>query len=108
MECSIIGYTAGKGDRSSLFGALHLAIQKDNKWKYYGKVGTGFDHKKMKVIFEQLKTLEEIQKPIQDKIEEEKNTTWIEAQYQCEIQYASLTNNETLREPVFLKMWLKV
>ena len=107
IECSIIGYTKGKGDRSSLFGALHVAVQEKNVWKYYGKVGTGFDHKKMKMIFEQILALEEISKPIGDKIEEEKNTTWISPKLQCEIQYASLTNNDTLREPVFLKMWLR-
>ena len=107
IECTIIGYTEGKGDRASLFGALHVAVQEGGAWKYYGKVGTGFDHKKMKVIFEQIKKLEGASKPIKDKIEEEKKTTWIEARFQCEIQYASLTNNDTLREPVFLKMWPK-
>lgn len=108
IECTIIGYTKGKGDRASLFGALHLAALEDGNWKYYGKVGTGFDHAKMRVIFEKLKTLEEVDKPIKDKIEEERNTTWLEAHFLCEIQYASLTNNATLREPVFLKMWPKV
>jgi len=98
IECTIIGYTKGKGDRASLFGALHLAALEDGNWKYYGKVGTGFDHVKMRVIFEKLKTLEEVDKPIKDKIEEERNTTWLEAHFLCEIQYASLTNNDTLRE----------
>ncbi len=108
IECAIIGYTQGKGDRSNLFGALHLAIPDGDSWRYYGKVGTGFDHQKMKEIFEHISSLKEIAKPIEDKIEEEKNTTWVEAEYLCEIQYASLTNNKTLREPVFLKMWPSV
>ena len=54
IECSIIGYTKGKGDRANLFGALHVAVQEKGAWKYYGKVGTGFDHRKMKKIFEQI------------------------------------------------------
>ena len=107
IECSIIGYTKGKGDRANLFGALHVAVQEKGAWKYYGKVGTGFDHRKMKKIFEQISSLNNIPKPIEDKVEEEKKTTWIEGRFQCEIQYASLTNNNTLREPVFLKMWPK-
>ena len=85
MECQIIGYTKGKGDRASLFGALHLAVRNNDNWAYYGKVGTGFDHAKMKVIFDQIKTLEEISKPIQDKVEDEKNTTWIEAAYRLSL-----------------------
>jgi len=72
-----------------------------------GKVGTGFDHKKMRSILDQLLELNETLKPVPDVVEEESKTTWIESKYHCEIQFASLTNNGTLREPVFLKMWLK-
>ncbi len=107
MDCCIIGYTKGQGDRASLFGALHLATIEDKKLTYMGKVGTGFDHTKMRNILDQLLTLAEISKPIPDTVEEESKSTWIEPKYYCEIQYASLTNNGTLREPVFLKMWLK-
>jgi len=105
IECSIIGYTKGKGDRSDLFGALHLAIIQNGIYKYVGKVGTGFDHQKMQEISEQIKLLNEIKKPIKESVDDEQNTTWIESLYFCEVQYASITNKNTLREPVFVKMW---
>ena len=76
-------------------------------WKYHGKVGTGFDQKKMKTILLQLKQLETISKPIKGTVDEEKDTTWILPQYLCEVTYASFSPNDTLREPVFLKMWAK-
>ncbi len=108
IECYIIGYTEGKGDRQQVFGALHLASKEDNNWKYYGKVGTGFDAKKLKEIWEQLKEVEHTPKPIKENIEEENRTKWIKAAYLCEVSYASLSSNETLREPVFLKMWKEI
>jgi DNA ligase D-like protein (predicted ligase)/DNA ligase D-like protein (predicted polymerase)/DNA ligase D-like protein (predicted 3'-phosphoesterase) len=107
MECIIVGYTEGQGDRANLFGALHLIQEIGDQSNYMGKVGTGFDHKKMTSILDLLKQLEETTKPFPDAIEEENKSTWVEARYCCEIQYASLTNNGTLREPVFLKMWKK-
>lgn len=100
----IIGYTKGKGDRSTLFGSLHLAKLENAKLVYYGKVGTGFDQAKIKAILKKLQALETTKKPIKDKIEEESNTIWIEPQYQCDIKYASMTSNNTFREPVFVKM----
>ena len=105
LEAFIIGYTEGKGDRKSLFGALHLATKIQGGWKYYGKVGTGFDMAKLKEIWLQLNELEHIAKPIKENIEEENRTKWINPHYLCEVSYASLSSNDTLREPVFLKMW---
>ena len=103
-EALIIGYTKGKGDRSSLFGSLHLAKMEDDKLVYYGKVGTGFDQAKIKRLLKLLIEVPITKKPIPDTIEDEKNSIWIAPQYSCELKYASMTNNNTYREPVFLKM----
>jgi len=100
----IIGYTAGKGDRSSLFGSLHLAKQEGDKLVYYGKVGTGFNQAKIKEILKLLKEVPTTKKPIPDSIEEEQSTTWIAPSYQCDIKFASMTSNNTYREPVYLGM----
>lgn len=106
FETQIIGYTKGKGDRSDLFGALHLAKPIKEGWQYFGKVGTGFDHQKMKEIWAQLNTIKTTKKPIKESIEEESRTTWIEPEYCCKVEFASFSSNGTLREPVFLAMWL--
>lgn len=103
-EALIIGYTKGKGDRSALFGSLHLAKLEGKSLVYYGKVGTGFDQAKIKKLLKLLKEVPTTKKPIKDTIEEEHNSIWIEPQYICEIKYASMTSNNTYREPVFLKM----
>jgi len=106
FEALIIGYTKGKGDRIDLFGALHLAKPIEDGWQYFGKVGTGFGNEKMKQIWKQLKVVATIKKPIKESVEEENRTTWIEPNYCCKVEFASFSSNNTLREPVFLDMWL--
>ena len=103
-ECLIIGFTEGKGDRLPYFGALQIAELIDNDLKYRGKVGTGFDQKLIKQVFEQLKKGSTTTRQIKEKPLDEAQTTWLIPQLYCEIQYASLTKNGTYREPVFLRM----
>ena len=106
-ECRIIGYTKGQGDRSELFGALHVAKESEGSLIYRGKVGSGFDHKKLKKLFELLSNQKVIQKPIENKIEEEHRSVWIETNLDCIVEYASLSSNGTYREPVFIKLKTK-
>jgi bifunctional non-homologous end joining protein LigD len=100
----IIGYTKGEGDRSDMFGALHLATESEEGLVYIGKVGTGFDARLIKSIYALLITQPIIPKPITTKIEEESRTIWIGSNLYCEVKYASLTPNGTLREPSFIKI----
>lgn len=103
-ECIIIGYTEGKGNRASAFGALHLAQQKDDL-HYVGKVGTGFDDRMLKQVLTELKEIKKAkQRPIKEKPLDDAQTVWLEPTLICEVQYASLTSAGTLREPVFLRM----
>jgi DNA ligase D-like protein (predicted ligase)/DNA ligase D-like protein (predicted polymerase) len=102
IDAIIVGYTKGKGDRSPLFGALHIASI-DGK-NYLGKVGTGFDETKMKEIFAIIKDKPIKAKPFAASVEDAQNTVWIDCDQQCEVQYASITTNGTLREPVFLRI----
>ncbi|MBK6667106.1 MAG: ATP-dependent DNA ligase [Saprospiraceae bacterium] len=99
IDVKIVGYTQGKGDRSTLFGALHVTSINDKT--YLGKVGTGFDETKMKEIFSIIRDKGIIAKPFTINIEEEYNTVWIDCDQQCEVQYASFTPNGTLRNQFF-------
>ncbi|MBI4430054.1 MAG: hypothetical protein HY562_13150, partial [Ignavibacteriales bacterium] len=103
-DCVIIGYTKGKGSRDSAFGALHVAQKKNGDLMYVGKVGTGFDDRMLKSIYRELKKFREIKKPIKQKTLDDIATIWIEPKLFCEVQYASLTKDKMLREPVFLRL----
>ena len=104
MDCLVIGYTKGKGDRQREFGALHLARENGDGLEYLGKVGSGFTAKSLKSVLGQLKKVETAARPVEEKPADDAQTVWIEPTLFCEVQYASLTNMGTLREPVFLRM----
>jgi DNA ligase D-like protein (predicted ligase)/DNA ligase D-like protein (predicted 3'-phosphoesterase) len=104
VDCIIVGYTRGKGDRESLFGALQLAVSDNGSLRYVGKVGTGFDAKLMKEIVTDLKKQKQVKRPVEAKPPDDAQTVWIEPALMCEVQYASITRDQMLREPVFVRM----
>ncbi|HZJ16255.1 MAG TPA: non-homologous end-joining DNA ligase [Chthoniobacteraceae bacterium] len=104
FECTIVGYTRGRGDREGRFGALHLARSNENGLKYVGKVGSGFDEDSLKNVSAVLERLRRIKRPIKEKPLDHAQSIWIEPKLVCEVQFVSLTNDGMLREPVFLRL----
>jgi DNA ligase D-like protein (predicted ligase)/DNA ligase D-like protein (predicted polymerase)/DNA ligase D-like protein (predicted 3'-phosphoesterase) len=104
MECVIIGYTKGRGAPGVPFSALHLALREGSALRYAGKVGTGFDAKSMKETFAYLKDIRQVKRPVSEKPPDDAQTVWLEPRTLCEVQFASLTENGMLREPVFLRL----
>lgn len=103
-ESLVIGYTKGKGDRENYFGALHLANREEGRLAYKGKVGTGFDQKTLKDVYEELKMRKRIKRPVKERPEDDSSSVWIEPFMVCEIAYSSITDNNTYREPVFIRL----
>ena len=104
LECAIIGYTRGKGDRQATFGALHLAQADGEELKYLGKVGGGFDEHLLKSVFAELQRLTKIKRPVREKPLDDARSVWVEPKLICEVQFASLTKDGLLREPVFIRL----
>lgn len=107
-DCIIVGYTAGKGNRESTFGALQIAEEVKGVLHYRGKVGTGFDDQTMKQVMAELKKLKKASAPEMEggKIVDEKTTHWVETKIVAEISYAQLTRDKMYREPVFVRLRL--
>jgi len=104
VDCMILGYTQGKGDRAPYFGALHIGEKENGQVIYRGKVGSGFNTKSMKEIYLIINQISKTKRYIKEKPLDDAATTWIEPQLFCEIQFASITPNNTYREPVFVRM----
>jgi bifunctional non-homologous end joining protein LigD len=104
VECVIIGFTRGKGDRHASFGALHLGQPNGSGLKYLGKVGSGFTEDSMRALSAELKNSERVKRPINEKPLDDAQSTWIEPKLMCEVQFASLTTDGLLREAVFLRL----
>src|SRR6185436_12710139 len=103
-ECVIIGYTQGKGDRAASFGALHLAQASADEGNYVGKVGGGFDEQSLKTVFDELRKLKTIKRPIKERPLDDARSVWVEPRLVCDVEFASLTKDGALREPVFLRL----
>ncbi len=104
IDAFIMGYTEGSGDRSPYFGSLHLALKGEEKYQYIGRVGSGFNGEKLKMLIHKFAEIPRSLKLVDEKVDEESKTTWIKPLLKCEVQFASWTNNKTLREPVFIKL----
>ena len=103
-ECAIIGYTPGKGDRATNFGALHLAQASGGEMKYLGKVGSGFDEHSLKAVSTALEKLTRIRRPIKERPVDDARSIWVEPKLVCEVQFAALTRDGKVREPVFVRL----
>lgn len=103
-DCFILGYTPGKGNREAAFGGLHIGEREGDRIVYRGKVGTGFDDATIKEIFKQVKALNEIKKPMPEKVMDEKISIWVEPKLALEISYSKLTPDKMFREPVFVRL----
>jgi DNA ligase D-like protein (predicted ligase) len=104
MDCVIIGYTKGKGEREATFGALQLGHYKGNRLVYLGKVGTGFDEGSAKAILGELQRVKQTKRLIAERPVDDALTIWVEPKLVCEVQYASIASTGNLREPVFIKL----
>ena len=104
VECIIIGYTYGKGDREPSFGALHLGSMDEGKLKYVGKAGSGFNEESLREVTEELKKLKKVPKPINKKPLDDACSVWVESKLICEVEFSSWIGDGVMREPVFLRL----
>lgn len=100
QEAIIVGYTAPKGSRSS-FGSLLLAVKKRQKLIYIGNVGTGFTDKSLKELHTKLKKVIRKTSPLDVPIKETPDITWVDPVLVCNIKYTEITEDGSVRHPVF-------
>jgi bifunctional non-homologous end joining protein LigD len=95
----LCGFTEGARDH---FGALVLGVQDGGKLKWAGNVGTGFDRKTMKAIYDKLAPLAIDKCPLEpDKNLPKKDVTWVRPELVCEVEFANWTEDGRLRAPVW-------
>lgn len=99
-EAVIIGFTAPKGARS-YFGSLLIGEYKKGKLVSIGGVGTGFTEKSLKDIFGELKKIIRKTSPLDVAIKQTADMTWVEPVLVCNINYTEITEEGSVRHPVF-------
>lgn len=101
QEFVIGGYTDPQGGRTH-FGALHLGLYKDHKLVYVSKVGTGFDLKTLKMVWQRMLPLKRATSPFQEKSPSGRGHHWIDPELVCEVRFTEWTNDGGIRHPAFL------
>jgi bifunctional non-homologous end joining protein LigD len=103
QEAVIVGYTEPRRSRK-YFGSLVLAVRDraQNRWIYAGHVGTGFDQKTLKSVFETMQSLRKGKKPFDEKVKDENATTWLVPKLVAEVKFTEWTEAGEMRHPAFL------
>lgn len=101
QEAIIIGFTQPKGSRSS-FGSLLLGMWKDEELVSIGNVGTGFTDQSLKELHTKLKKIVRKTSPLDIPIKETPDITWVEPVLVCNIKFTEITEDGSVRHPVFL------
>lgn len=100
-EFAVVGYTPAKGQRKG-FGALLLAKPEDGKrWRYAGRVGTGFSDAMLRDLADELAgsghkqpdaAITHIDPQLRD-------ARWVEPHAVAEVYYRGISNHGLLRQP---------
>ncbi len=102
QDAIIVGFTDPKGSRSN-FGSLLLAVNdKQGRLVSIGSVGTGFDDQTLKTIHKKLNMIVRDSSPLDIPIKETPDITWVEPFLVCSLHYAEITDDGSVRHPVFL------
>ena len=114
QEFVIGGYTPPQGTRSH-FGAILVGYYDRGKLKFASKVGTGFNQKLLKSLFDRFQKLRRDDCPFANlpekkasrrgralTVAEMRRCTWIEPKLVCQIRFAEWTRDDHLRQPAFL------
>ncbi len=107
IDCVICGYTKGEGKRAPYFGALLLGVYENEKLRYVGRVGTGFDEALLKTLTEQLKRIEIENNPFhcfEERPEIIEKCKFVKPILVCEVEYLELTKDKKLRAPSFKRL----
>jgi len=99
-EFVIAGYTEPGGARHH-FGALLLGVFEHGKLRFVGKVGTGFDEKSLAALYKKFQPLVRKESALADP-PRERRVTYLVPKLVAQISYQEITEDNRLRQPVFL------
>jgi bifunctional non-homologous end joining protein LigD len=102
QEFVVVGFTEPAGSRAH-FGALLLGVREGRKWRYAGRVGTGFDDRTLRELKQLMSPLERATPAIVEppRGAEARGVHWLEPKLVVEVQYTEFTDEGLLRHPSF-------
>jgi bifunctional non-homologous end joining protein LigD len=95
------GWTAGQGGRTKTLGALLIGVYRDGKLQPVGHVGTGFDERTLRDLLRILEEHESPTSPFATQPRTNQPARWCLPELVCEVEYAEITRDGTLRHPTY-------
>ncbi|MFN3383570.1 MAG: non-homologous end-joining DNA ligase [Archaeoglobaceae archaeon] len=102
LDCVIVGWLEGEGERRGFFGSLILALKSKDSFVHVGQVGTGFNLDFARWFIKKLREIEVNFAPFE--IETSRKVHWCKPKFVCEVEFLELTKDMKLRAPVFLRL----
>jgi bifunctional non-homologous end joining protein LigD len=99
QELVIVGSTLPKGKRVGI-GALLLAVRDGTRYRYVGKVGTGFSQASLRDLVKRLKPLR-AGAPTAEGAPRMRDVKWAKPELVCQVRFTEWTKGGALRHPAF-------
>ncbi|HEY3080066.1 MAG TPA: non-homologous end-joining DNA ligase [Chloroflexota bacterium] len=104
-EFVVGGYTRGNGARADTLGALLLGqYDADERLRYVGHVGSGFDEATIADLRRRLDALRTEESPFDEKVLTNAPPVWVRPELVAEVQFSEMTRENRLRAPVFVRV----
>lgn len=103
QEVVVAGWRPGQGSRSGAVGSLLLGVPDESgRWRYAGRVGTGFSQRAAQEWLQQLQQMERAT-PAVDEVPalDAREAHWVEPALVAEVSFAHWTRDGRLRHPVW-------
>ncbi len=103
QEAVIVGYTKPQGSRE-YFGALELGLYDGKRLVSAGKVGTGFDRKRLKELYEKMQPLKAAASPLDSSSPSRgsRDVQWLKPKLVCEVKFMERTSDGSFRHSAFV------
>ncbi|MCD6049600.1 MAG: polymerase LigD, ligase domain protein [Verrucomicrobia bacterium] len=114
QEFVIGGFTDPTGSRKHI-GALLVGVYEKKQLRYVGKVGTGFDQKLLRLLYQKFTKIAADQCPFFNLPEKSRQRYgqgitasqmklchWLKPKFVCQVRFSEWTRDGSLRQPVFL------
>jgi bifunctional non-homologous end joining protein LigD len=101
QEAVICGFTRPRHSRRG-FGALVLGVYEEEKLACIGFAGGGFDDAGLKEMYDLLQPLVQADSPFPMPVKSDMPITWVKPELVCEVEFSEWTDENVMRQPVFL------
>jgi bifunctional non-homologous end joining protein LigD len=102
LRAVVGGFTPGIGGRADSFGGLLVGLWQQDRLRWIGSVGTGFDHAALRAIRHALDDMASDASPFHDDPMLPKQRTWVVPRLVAMVEFKEWTAGPRLRAPVFV------